>query len=99
LEALTAEQLSYGHSGGRVETKAQFIEGVMTRKALVKSIPLSDHTITVVGTAAIARHTWTSERETDGKPTSTTIGVLQVWQQHGGTWQLLARQGFRTQAT
>ena len=71
----------------------------MTRKALVKSITVSDHTITVVGTAAIARLTWTSESETDGKPTSTTIGGLQVWQQHGGTWQLLARQGFRTQAT
>src|SRR5262245_420090 len=71
----------------------------MTRKALVKSITVSDHTITVVGTAAIARLTWTSESETDGKPTRTTIGVLQVWQQHGGTWPWLARQGFRTQAT
>ena len=40
LEALCAEQLSYGHSGGRVENKAQFIEGVMTRKAIVKSIPM-----------------------------------------------------------
>src|SRR5512134_3813132 len=49
LETLTAEQLSYGHSGGRVETKAQFIEGVMTRKALLKSLTLSDHTITIVG--------------------------------------------------
>ena len=97
LEALTAEQLSYGHSGGRVENKAQFIEGVMTRKALVKSITLSDHTIAIVGNAAIARHTWASESETDGKPISTTIGVLQVWQQQGGTWTLLARQGFRTQ--
>ena len=45
LEALTAEQLSYGHSGGRVETKAQFIEGVMTRKAILTSLALSDHTI------------------------------------------------------
>src|ERR671938_3141 len=36
LEALCAEQLSYGHSGGRVENKAQFINGVMTRKAIVK---------------------------------------------------------------
>jgi ketosteroid isomerase-like protein len=98
LEALTAEQLSYGHSGGRVETKAQFIEGVMMRKALVKSITLSGHTIAIVGNAAIARHTWASESETDGKPTSTTIGILQVWQQQGGTWKLLARQGFRTQA-
>ena len=99
LEALCAEQLSYGHSDGRVENKAQFIEGVMTRKALVKSLTLSDHTITIVGTDAIARHTWASESETDGKPTSTKIGVLQVWQKQGGTWKLLARQSFRTAQT
>ena len=97
LAALTAEQLSYGHSSGRVENKAQFIEGVMTRKALVKSLTLSAHTIAIVGTDAIARHTWASESETDGKSTSTKIGVLQVWQKQGGNWKLLARQGFRTQ--
>jgi ketosteroid isomerase-like protein len=97
LEALTAEQLSYGHSGGRVETKAEFIEGVMNRKSLLKSLMLSDHTIAIVGNDAIARHTWASESETDGKPTSTKIGVLQVWQKQGGAWKLLARQAFRTQ--
>jgi hypothetical protein len=96
LEALCAEQLSYGHSGGRVETKAQFIDGVMTRKATIKSLTLSDHTIAIVGADAIARHTWMSESEADGKPTSTKIGVLQVWQKQGGTWKLLARQAFRT---
>jgi hypothetical protein len=96
LEALCAEQLSYGHSDGRVENKAQFINGVMTRKAIFKSLTLSDHTIAIVGTDAIARHTWTSESETDGKPTSTKIGVLQVWQKQDGTWKLLARQSFRT---
>jgi ketosteroid isomerase-like protein len=95
LEALCAEELSYGHSDGRVETKAQFINGVMTRKAILKSLTLSDHTITVVGTTAIARHTWASESETDGKPTSTKIGVLQVWQKQGGAWKLLARQSVR----
>jgi hypothetical protein len=95
LEALTAEQLSYGHSDGRVENKAQFITGVMTRKAIVKSLTLSDHTIVIVGTDAIARHMLTSESETDGKPTSTKIGVLQVWQKQGGAWKLLARQSFR----
>jgi len=97
LEALCADQLSYGHSGGRVENKAQFIDGVITRKAILKSLILSDHTIAIVGTDAIARHTWASESETDGKPTSTKIGVLQVWQKQGGTWKLLARQAFRTQ--
>ena len=96
LEALAAEQLSYGHSDGRVQNKAEFIEGVMTRKALVKSLTLSNHTIAVVDNDAIARHTWASESETDGKPTSTKIGVLQVWQKQGGHWKLLARQSFRT---
>jgi hypothetical protein len=96
LEALCAEQLSYGHSSGRVETKAQFIDGVMTRKAILKALTLSEHTIAIVGSDAIARHTWTSESETDGKMTSTKVGVLQVWQKQGGTWKLLARQAFRT---
>jgi hypothetical protein len=95
LEALCAEQLSYGHSDGRVQNKAEFIEGVMTRKAIVKSITLSDHTITIVGTDAIVRHMWASESETDGKLTSTKIGVLQVWQKQGSTWKLLARQSVR----
>jgi hypothetical protein len=96
LEALCAEQLSYGHSGGRVETKAQFIDGVMSRKAILKALTLSEHTIAIVGSDAIARHTWTSDSETDGKMTNTKIGVLQVWQKQGGTWKLLARQAFRT---
>jgi len=95
LEALCANQLSYGHSDGKVENKAQFIEGVMTRKAIVKSITLSDQTIAIVGTDAIARHMLASESETDGKPTSTKISVLQVWQQQGGAWKLLARQSVR----
>ena len=95
LEALCAEELSYGHSDGRVENKAQFINGVMTRKAILKSLTLSDHTIAIVGTVAIARHTWASESETDGKATSTKIGVLQVWQKQGGAWKLLARQSVR----
>ena len=47
------------------------------------------------GDAAIVRHLWESESETDGKPTSTKIGVLQVWQKQDGNWKLLARQGFK----
>lgn len=97
LEALCSEQLSYGHSDGRVENKAQFVQGVMTRKATLKSLTLSDHTTAIVGIDAIARHTWVSESETDGKATTTKIGVLQVWQQQGGSWKLLARQSVRLQ--
>jgi len=95
LDALCAEQLSYGHSDGRVENKGQFIDGVMGRKSIVKSLTLSDHAIAVVGSNAIARHSWTSESEMDGKATTTKIKVLQVWLKQGGGWKLLARQAVR----
>ena len=95
LEELCAEDLSYGHSDGRVENKAEFINGVMTRKATVKSLALSDHTIKVVGGNAVARHKWASESELDGKATSTRINVLQVWVKQGAAWKLLARQAVR----
>lgn len=95
LEALTAAQLSYGHSDGRVQSKAQFIDGVMTRKALVKSLTFPELTVTVAGDAAVARHLYVSQSETDGKTNNIKIGVLAVWQKQGGTWKLLARQAFR----
>ncbi len=95
LERLSADQVSYGHSDGRVQNKAEFIGGVMTRKATVKSITFPDLKIAVAGDAAIARHIYESETETDGKPNSVRIGNLQVWQKQGGNWKLLARQGYK----
>ena len=98
LEQVTAAQVSYGHSDGRVETKDQFINGVMTRKQVVKSLAFPELTVAVVGDAAIARHIYLGESELDGKQTTTRIGALQLWQKQGGAWKLIARQGFRLPA-
>jgi ketosteroid isomerase-like protein len=95
LESLTAPQLTYSHSDGRVEDKAKFIEGVMGRKATVKSLEYPELTVQVVGNTAIVRHLWVSESELDGKVTNTKIGVTQVLQKDGGGWKLLARTSFR----
>ena len=95
LAQVTSDQVSYGHSDGRVETKEQFIAGVMNRKQVVKSLTFPDLKLSVAGDAAIVRHIFLSESELDGKATTTRIGALQVWQKQGGTWKLLARQGFR----
>ena len=95
LETLTAEQLSYSHSSARVEDKAKFIDGVMTRKAVIKSIDFPELTVVIAGNNAIVRHLWVSESELDGKVTNTKIGVLQVWQKQDSGWKLLARASFR----
>jgi ketosteroid isomerase-like protein len=95
LEQLAADQLSYGHSSGKVQNKAEFVDGVMTRKAVVKSLDFPELTVAVAGDAAIARHLYVSESETDGKPNNVRIGSLEVWQKQDGNWKLLARQGFK----
>jgi len=95
LESLTAAQLTYSHSDGRVEDKAKFIDGVMTRKSTVKSLEYPDLTVQIAGNTAIVRHLWVSETELDGKVTNTKIGVMQVLQKEGGGWKLLARSSFR----
>jgi len=94
LAQVTADQLSYGHSGARVETKDQFITAVLNRKPTVKSLAFPELKVTVVGNAAIARHIYLSESELEGKTTHIKIGALQVWQKQDGAWKLLARQGF-----
>ena len=98
LEQVASPQISYGHSDGRVETKEQFINAVMTRKQVVKSLAFPELKVAVVGNAAIARHIYLGESELDGKATTTRIGALQVWQKQDGSWKLLARQGFRLPA-
>ena len=96
---LTADQLSYGHSDGRVQNKAEFIDGVMKRKAVIKSLTFPDLKISLAGDAAIVRHLYVSESETDGKITNTKIGVLCVWQKQDGNWKLLARQAYKLAQT
>ncbi|HKR82707.1 MAG TPA: nuclear transport factor 2 family protein [Terriglobales bacterium] len=98
LEELVAEQLSYGHSGGVIETKEQFIAVIAGKKTVYKSIALSEPSVAVVGNNAIARHIFSAETESDGKAASARVGVLQVWQKQDGRWTLLARQAFRLPA-
>ena len=95
LESMTAPQLTYSHSDGRIEDKAKFIEGVMNRKATVKSLEYPDLTVAVAGDTAIVRHLWVSESELEGKTTNTKIGVMQVYKKQDGGWKLLARSSYR----
>jgi ketosteroid isomerase-like protein len=95
LEGLVSDQLSYGHSSGKVENKAQFVDAIASKKTIFKSISLTDGTVAVVGNNAIARHIFSAEVESGGQASSPKIGVMQVWVKDGSNWKLLARQAFK----
>jgi ketosteroid isomerase-like protein len=98
LEDLLSDKLSYGHSGGVIENKAQFIDVIAGKKTIYKTITVTEPSTSVVGDNAIVRHKLVVEFETDGKPGTSSIGALQVWNKEGGRWKLLARQAFRLAA-
>jgi hypothetical protein len=95
LERLVADQLSYGHSSGLVETKSQFVDVIASKKTIYKTITLSEPSTAIAGVNAIVRHIFSNTTETNGKTASISVGILQVWQKQDGAWRLLARQAFK----
>jgi uncharacterized protein DUF4440 len=95
FEALCANQLSYGHSAGRIETKAQFINGAVSGRSVWKFMTLTGQSHQIVGKSAVVRHLLTGETESEGKTNAIKIGVLVVWQKQVGRWKLLARQAYK----
>jgi ketosteroid isomerase-like protein len=95
LESLTAEELSYGHSSPKVDTRASFVDSIVTGKSAFKTIDLTRQTIQMVGDIAIVRAHFSSDIIPEGKPGHVELEMLMVWQKRGGAWKLLARQAFK----
>src|SRR5688572_6965788 len=56
LQNIAADQLMYGHSGGKVEDKAAFVEAIASGKSDFVTIDLTEQTIKVSGKTAVVRH-------------------------------------------
>lgn len=90
LEKLTMAELSYGHSSGRLENKAEFIESLTSGKSGFSAIELSDQTVNVVDKIALVRHVFNGTRRKEGDKMK--LSILTVWLQQQEQWKLLARQ-------
>jgi len=95
FEPLLTSDVSYGHSSGRMENKAQFIANVLDPKTKWQSIYGANQSNYFSGDTAISRHTMDGENTRDGKPGTSNMPVMMVWQKQGGAWKLLARQAFK----
>jgi hypothetical protein len=95
LENIVSEKLSYGHSGGYVEGKTEFIEKIVSGKSDFVSMDLTEQTINISGRTAIVRHILKAKSNDGGKPGDVHLRVLLIWQKVNGRWILLARQAVK----
>ena len=86
------EDLSYGHSSGTIDTKAMFIESLVSGNADFKTMDLTEQTIKIVGKNAIVRHKLFAETANKGIANTAKLYVLLVFTKVKGNWVLLARQ-------
>ena len=97
LHALSSDQLSYGHSSGKIETQDEFIHTLVSGASVFEEIHVTDQKIDVVDHTAVVRHVLHAKTNDPGKgPASIRLGIMLTWvkaQDNG--WKLLARQAFK----
>ena len=95
LDAIAADQLSYGHSSGLIETKTQFVEKIASGQSDFVSIEFKNQTISISKKTAIVRHELHAVTNDNNKPGEVHLKILLIWQKQGKEWKLLARQAVR----
>lgn len=96
LEKLAADKLSYGHSGGHIDDKKEFVEKIASGNSDFLSIELTEQTVSISSKTAIVRHILTAKTHDKGKePANVHLRIILVWQKQGGQWKLLARQAVK----
>lgn len=95
LAAIAADELSYGHSGGHIENKQEFVEKIASGKSDFVTIEVSNQNVYVSRKTAIVRHTLNATTNDGGKPGEVHLRILLVFQKQHGEWKLLARQAVK----
>ncbi len=95
LTNIASADLSYGHSGGHVEGREEFVEKIASGKSDFVTIDLSEQTITMAGETAIVRHLLDATNNDNNVPGKVKLKVLLVFHKEKGEWKLLARQAVK----
>ena len=92
LKQLLHKDLTYGHSNGWVETKADVINDLVLGKLAYNKIESKNIKWTVTNDVSTMRSTMDVSYQLDSKPGELKLHVLQVWLKTNKGWQLLSRQ-------
>ncbi len=98
LAAMMTDDLTYTHSSGVTETKAEFLEGVKNGKYVYRSIESKDRRVRLHGDAAIVSGTAHIVVEPGGKRTDIDLYFSELYVKRGGAWRMALWQATRLPA-
>lgn len=91
----TDKALSYGHSNGWVETKAEMMKNLETNYINYHSYKEDSMVVTINENVAHVRFIADIAAAMNGKDESYHLKVLEVWVRKGKRWLLFARQSVK----
>jgi ketosteroid isomerase-like protein len=97
LDKLVSPKLSYGHSGGHIDDKKEFIQKIVSGKSDFVTMEFPEQTISISKNMAVVRHKLNATTNDNGKPGEVHLAILLIWQKQRGDWKLLARQAIKIQ--
>lgn len=90
LEELCADELSYAHSSGVRDTKAEYLAKVRSGYYVYRRVEHPVERAEVVGDTAMVVGRMTADLEVDGTPKTIDNLALAVWVRTADGWRLLA---------
>lgn len=98
LESILSNELTYGHSSGKIQSKEEFVKAISTRESDFVDIQLTGQQIKVTGDIAIVNHTLAANTNDGGKPGKVLLGIVLIWKKIKGDWMLIGRRAFKVPA-
>lgn len=93
LEALSAKTVSYGHSHGNLQTRAEMIKSISNNKSVYTDTAIANIKIFIQDKTAIVRYLFKAkENKKDGTFTDLDFSMMLVWIKEKGKWKLMGRQ-------
>ena len=96
LTAISSENLTYGHSSGKIETQKEFVENIVNGNSNFDSIELSNQQIIIQNKTGIVRHDFYATTHDAGRsPGEVKLHIMTVWVKEVKDWKIIGRQAVR----
>ena len=96
LEDLFAKTATYGHSGGRVETREEAIRNIKSNKSSYTDTSFKSYNLLFNDDVAIVRYVMReTETNSEGRVAPLNLSIMLVWVKEKGKWKLFGRQAVR----
>ena len=92
LGKLFADDVTYGHTNGLIQTKAQMIKDVVTKVQNYKAIDPSNLNVRIYGNTSVVNMQAHINLIYHDQPLDLDMYIVLVWIKNKGDWKLVARQ-------